>query len=740
MKSFFPCCTFFLLLSFVTRAQNIEIGFDSSGRMVQFPPAVIRPGAKLTFTVTTSQQFLHAELTQITDRISKAIGYANTDSNRAGWPCLFEMTNKDYAGYLTQARDYLQSLGPCERPDPSKLNPKITAILPLADYIPAAYDSQFEVKVIGRNKKTTDSIFLTLGKDACKKNCLTFKGEISRKVRDILKNQCPSCWTDSLQFQLVYHNPFNSTLIKLFNSQEDTTMKIFDSTAFISTFMPIGKAFDPLDGIQCDTFTHLIKEFTPLGKWMMAWLWYSGKLTINPFPVLSEARQKQIKDSIDLLNKEMAKTTELEQFIDSSKVKLWPAERHYAAYGRLIDQGNMLKQTFSQDSTLLVKLKKAQKDSITYVDQIAATSNFLYNGKLVISRDGRVVVEKQFDAQDQYQVVYSSRRELERMTEIPENERLVLMIQNADTAANLNATERLLPFNDLEEFTQLVTSQLSAANINSATAAQYASFEGTIAQLFNSPSQGLANLAPAANPTILNWKGAPCPCSGSYGILRYAYDNLTARRVILPSAKLFKPQQLGKPQYATNIIRTLVYKHTTPTPFTDSVTLKQIVKKDTTVLTNTYLKVGQLRFMQLAAGIMFLHKPVSTTTIDTAAGALKANTSTTAATSFFGFKLYLLAKNYNRDNSLLPRYPLRRLSFFAGFDIIHPLNNFYYGGGYDIVPGLAVLVGDNIFLRTYNQVENNQIVNTTKGYQSGSLVYGVTVNPVLFVQYIKTFF
>jgi hypothetical protein len=314
------------------------------------------------------------------------------------------------------------------------------------------------------------------------------------------------------------------------------------------------------------------------------------------------------------------------------------------------------------------------------------------------------------------------------------------MIQNADTASNLTATEKLKPFNDLEEFTQLVTDQLTAANINSATAAQYASFESSIAQMGGSTAlKGLVG-AGVKYQVDLSQKSLPCPCSDAYGILRYAYDNLTADPDALPKAVLFKPQQLGKPQFATNIIRTIVYKHTTPSPYIDSVTLKQIVKKDSVVLTNTYLKVGQLRFMQLAAGIMFLHKPVSTTTIDTAAGGLKANTSTTASTSFIGFKLYLLAKNYNRDNSLLPRYPLRRLSFFAGFDIVHPLNNFYYGGGYDIVPGLAVLIGDNIFLRTYNQVENNQIVNTTKGYQSGSLVYGVTVNPVLFVQYIKTFF
>jgi hypothetical protein len=80
------------------------------------------------------------------------------------------------------------------------------------------------------------------------------------------------------------------------------------------------------------------------------------------------------------------------------------------------------------------------------------------------------------------------------------------------------------------------------------------------------------------------------------------------------------------------------------------------------------------------------------------------------------------------------------VSVFAGFDFLHPLNNFYVGGGYDVIPGLSVLAGNNYYLRTFNEIQNNQIINTTKSYRSGGFVYGVTVNPILFAQFIKTFF
>ena len=722
-----------LLFSIAGHAQTIEIGFDSTGKMVKFPPPVIRPHAKLRFTITTPKEFVQNQLNAFTTRLKKTIDYVTTIPDSAFY-CIFGITSHQYAGYLKKDTYYIDSLGICNRPDPLMISHLDSGgWVPLANYLHSVYDSQFEVKIV-RGNTVIDSVWLTFVADKCKNTCLTFQSKLDKNVRDLTTLKCPSCSIDSLSFQLVYHNPFNNTIVGLFNAHF-ADLHDFDKDNFIADFLPISSADTP-DSAQCLPYATALGDFKLLNRWLKTWLWYTGKFTINPFPVATASRQKQIRDSIDLINIEMDTTQELERYVDSAKVKMRPTDWRYDTYKHLIERRLTLKQIYSQDSTLLVILKKEQDQEFASIDKLARTSSYIYGGKLMVSRSGRLVVQKQFDANDFIQPVYKNRRQLDRVTNLPENERLVLMVHNADSNAAYTANEKPASFNDLETFTMQVTNALSAASVNTATTAQYNNFGNAIGALFSASYTGL--VAKGAKFVFTQQAPAhPCECSQAFPIIKAIYDSLNNRKDTFPAGNLFKPQPLGKALNSTVVLRTLLYFHSKAAPYSDTIMIKNTVKKDSAF---TYFQVGALRIFQLAAGILFLRQPLTTTQIDTANGSLKPVTSTTAASAFFGFKLYVFAKNYNLDNGLIPRYPFRRVSVFAGFDFLHPLNNFYVGGGYDVIPGLSVLAGNNYYLRTFNEIQNNQIINTTKSYRSGGFVYGVTVNPILFAQFIKTFF
>jgi hypothetical protein len=749
MKISFRGLTVLLLFSVHVQAQK-DIGFDATGRMVKFPPPVLRQNAKLRFTVTTDKDFIHDELAQVTELLTKTIDFLKTEDNDEAYVCLFGMKAKDYAAYLEKARTYLQDLKGCDRVDMGKIDPDDKGIIPLDSYFSNLYGKQFEVKIIGKNKKTLDSVFLVWkNKDCSKENCLTFQGELDKRIKKILENQCPNCKPDSLDYQLVYHDPLNNAIVGLFKDQLNT-LKSFDEKAFMEGFKPLAEKFDSLNKQECDNFQTILDNFMHLKAWFKTWLWFTGGLTLNPFPILVSDRQKEIKDRIVLVTKALAWTSELLRYNDSAKTKLWPSEWHYRIFLDLMAKGDFLKNIYSKDSVRLIKLKKEQEAGY----KIGKTSALLYGGKLMISRHWRLIIQKQFDVLNDYQVIFANPRQLKRMTEIPENERVVLMVQNVDSAANLFANEKALPFNDLEDFTQVSTTALANASITSDVRAPLAGLLNVLGGLGVFPSgevstgRSVGHLELANVEVYVEKVKINCKCSQTYPLMLAFYNALNAHTDVLPTANLLKPLSMSKPLYATDIIRTQQYKHVTEAPYLDSITIRQRItltqptKKDTIQdRATTYLKIGKLRIMQLAAGVMFINRPISSTQVDTSSSGLTANSSTATSTAFFGFKLYIFQKSYNRDGYLFrPRYPLARLSVFGGFDFLHPLNTLYFGGGYDVVPGLSVLVGGGLYLKTYDQVENNQIINTYKSYHSTGLVYGVTVNPVLFVQFLKTFF
>ncbi|MBO9564055.1 MAG: hypothetical protein J7621_14825, partial [Niastella sp.] len=304
-----------------------------------------------------------------------------------------------------------------------------------------------------------------------------------------------------------------------------------------------------------------------------------------------------------------------------------------------------------------------------------------------------------------------------------------IAIHNIPQAIKVKIDEKSLPFNDQEEFTALVSDLLSKIDFSGLPGANIQNLEAFFA------SFGV----PGGEKSIL--KGASqdqseCQTSLQPFVKRFSQSIKRGYITFPPDTSLFEDVAVNGPLYRTQLDPITAFE----APYRDSITIKAIVKSDSTVdAAKTYVKVGKLRFIQLAAGIAVAKEPISLTKIDTAGNGFKVSTSDNRARAIFGVKIYPF-RNYNRDHSIIPRYPLRRLSVMGAFDMLHPLDNFYIGGAYDIVPGLAFSVGANYYLETRHRVENNVIVNTSRSYEKSGAYYSVSVNPVLFVQFVKLFF
>jgi hypothetical protein len=337
--------------------------------------------------------------------------------------------------------------------------------------------------------------------------------------------------------------------------------------------------------------------------------------------------------------------------------------------------------------------------------------------------------QKQFDASNNFRPVLLKYFQRRKINEIPENENLYIAVHNIPQNIKLKIEEKALQFNDQEEFTKLVSDQLSKIDFSNLDASTVKNLEDFVSSL------GVAGSVES------KLKGASITDEDCASGLKPLLKNFSAKIksgfiTFPPDTSLFVEVASIGPLYRTQLDPITSFE----TPYRDSITIKAVYTKDSSApVAKTFVKVGRLSFIQLAAGMAVNKEPVSITKIDTSGNGFRVSSSDNRAKAIFGVKIYPF-RNYNRDHGLIPRYPLRRLSVMGAFELLHPLDNFYIGGAYDIVPGLAFSAGVNYYLQTRYQIENNVVTNTSRSYEKSGAYYSVVVNPVLFVQFVKLFF
>lgn len=700
---------------------EVNIVFDSSGQMIEFPPAVLRRHTGVNFRVKVSLDYLNEQRKQFLRYLEET--KTNIAKVDAVYTCFL---GADYTTLKTEIDDAIKFIDHDDFFENTALTSAIDthnpSHIPLKQYLRNILDSQFTIKVYNGSKLVWEEPLTLDIKYVDKKGgFMYFEGENYFRGRNAKNLTASFSVRDQYKFRLLFRNPFNAILVNLYRDEWQKANANFDEA----------KAALLNIGVDANYATNLasIKKIAP---WFVNWLWYAkGNLTINPFNIYTDALIKTKTDNIAQLQADMSALQQQKDFTDSIITHLKKKESNIAVLERM--------QTKSYDLAALIKkdssdIKDAQKDLADKVPDLKGLSQVAsyYEGHLFTSVTGQVNVMKQFNASLDYTPVYKRSRPIypgrwskERVTEVPENEKVYLIVQNVPPSIKLKFDEKRLDYDDQEEFTKQVTEQLSKIDF-SAVSGSLLNFSSFFKAL-NEPSN------PFGGAPIL--KALDCTTDSH---LREMLNQLNAQLTqmqFLPDAGVLAFKENTTPAYASFMSPATQFE----APYRDSITIKDITKSETKDVAKSFIKVGALRHTEIAAGISFVRKPVTTTSIDTAGNGFKVSSTDNASNAIAGFKIYPF-RDYRRDNGIIPRYPFRRISAFGGFDILHPLNNFYLGGSYDVVPGLSFIVGNNYYKQSTYTVANNQVVSTKNRYVSGGLFYSVTVNPILFAQVIKTFF
>lgn len=704
--------------------QGDDIVFDASGKMVNFPLTFVTNKTAFNFKVISSSGIYEPWLKILKKNLEESKDFMSSSNIDKAYSCFFGQIYTD----LTKAIDELVNFptSTCNPEDFKKISQKTRDLLPI-DALVSNIRNQFSVKLYLNN--TCIKTIALKAEGNCSQDCIEFQSVSTFKIKDI---ECKSCLAEGpslIRFELIQDNPWN----KLIRDWYTTKASNFNNHYKKKSDSLIGnlKTIAEYEETAKEEFKKNLETEQVLKTWFLNWIWFNGgKLALDPFNMYTQDGKDAVAAELKTVNQKIKEIRENLVYLDSVKAA---AYRSNAAFPTIIRN---LTDRANKEDELEEKLKrKAELETpLPSGKTVSALGSYtvLYEGKMQRSTtrlfNKSINPHKQYDALTGYNLIPQAPFARRKTIEIPEDEQLYIAVHNVpDTVRAIHFEEKTLAFNDLEEFTRILGEQFT----------QFETLSNSMSNL-----QNLEEFVKALVVSGIGPKGAhnippdKIICSEIKPLLLDLLDLYVQGQQTFPP----KPDLFAKLTASPPVNRTeLKALKSEDAPFRDSVVIRALYKTDSADVAKTIVKVGKLRLFQLTAGIAVNRKPAYTTSIDTTGGGFKVSSSDNAATAIFGVKLYPF-RNYNRDHGLLPRYPLRRLSVMGAFEMLHPLDNFYLGGAYDIIPGLAVSVGTNWYKRTNYQVENNTITATSKRYERSGTYYALTVNPVLLAQFVKLFF
>ncbi len=702
----------------------VNLTFNSQGMLTGFPGSIVTKQQTICFTIKIPIRYLQLQLNQFQSRLQTMVDTVNF--HKREYRCYFDdSTVFNFSKFLDSAtilNSQLKSFWSCQDTSFIMGNTHAMEQIPGKEFLSNMLEKQFEIQVI-----TQDGVAKTISLKAvsfsCIDSCVYFKSAACEKISDLLCASCGVETADSIRFRLLQTDPFTKTLNDWFDQRRKAVSK-FDLNAIGGALrsIAVSSAFSTSDATSIKDLKENVFPY---------WLWYTGgKLTLDPFTTMHPDRVKAISKLVESYDVQIEREKKLKVFSDSISVRVSPSIDNIALYKRV--QDSSAKYIRSIDS--LTNLKKTAQNLLDNKNSnYPATQTLFYlnNVKLILSDRKTTRIQKQFDAGRKYGEIASSKKKLDRITEVPEDELVYILLYNVDSSSKIEINQSRTNFDDMEHFTKLVKEQLGNVNISAIAVPGVDKFQSFIASLIQMPtlhglqsdSTGVCYTPKFSNPIYKDITALAKKFASGDSVIFYAKSFFNDKAPEIPHYRT-EDRQLGA-GYAT--------------PYTDTVSVEQSIAGVKSKELVTFINTGKLRFVKLAAGIAFTSHPATTSTIDTSGNGFKMTSSDNQAVAIFGSKVHPW-QSYNRDKWLIPRYPLRRLSIFGGFDLLHPLDNFFLGGGYDIVPGLSFSIGANFYLQENYKIENNVVTDTYRSYKLSGLYYGLTVNPELFVQFVKLFF
>ena len=723
------------------RIKDVQtIGFDHTGQMQSFPGVFLTEKTKPDFTVRVRGSILGVSLRKMSDELRSVQKTLNRNDVEAAYNCFFE--GDDDFGLLKDNLDAMiglvEKMPDCSPGSWEKLISDVSAlgldeVVPVSEYL-RNIQRQYGVEVY-RSSVQVRKIPLVLKTESCADGCLQFSADTLRNIRELYGEDCIADPRQEFHFKLVLDDPWNRTIRDWYKKQGD----LLSSTGM----QPIVDGLRAVDSVgnfsnadSAEIYRRSIEDdLVPLKKWFVSWFWLTkGTLSLDPFNQLSENEKKILGGKLRERQQQLVQAGQQAVFLDSVRIK---TEKKLSELTNFEDVQS--RQQKLADDTRLVEqqledVKKKLENDASLIR--LKTLSTLYEGSFKLSElSGSIsgqYPQKQFDAARSYQPVKYRALQRIRVKEIPEGQQLYILAHNVAGNQGIRIEEAAKPFKDEELFTTFVSEQLSSFDFTSIPEASVKSLQNFAASF--------------TIPGLLSAKGLAVKddslCTAIKPFIRPLLATLWQKddTLLFPlNPGLFKTVLRSDPKFRTHLLATRIEAGEA---VTDSIFLKRYTEKDTvktTTVAKTSVKIGEMRYFMLAAGLAIHRSPLNVTTVDTIGGGLRTSTSQTRSRAIIGFKFYPF-KNYNRDHSIIPRFPLRRLSIFTGFEMLKPLQNFYLGASYDIVPGLNISVGRNYALETRYRIQNNRITDTSRNYVNTGLYYSASVNPVLFVQFVKLFF
>jgi len=713
-----------------------EIAFDQNGQMRSFPKIYLTDKTKPNFTVKVTDKQMKALIGKMAAHLDSIRAILERPGVQSAYNCFFEGEN-DYDTLKTKLDPLiglLKNMPGCKPNSWKELMANVSmlnldSIVPITTYL-QNIDSTYKVELYQAGV-LVKTIPLSLQGKSCEEGCFQFSAAALLELRDLLGKDCVTNPWSEIHFKLVQDDPWNKTIRGWYKKEENEFPKnnIESITDALITVAATDFRKDPA------RYAEGIRDLSNLRKWFVRWFWLTkGRLTLDPFNQLTKAERDRA--TVELKEAELLLLQAKQQaaFLDSARIKTDEKLSKLTDFELV----QLKEQKLADEIKVLEKKRDSAKSKLDDDVNLARlkTITILYEGKFKLSERFKNIrgqnPQKQFDAARNYQPIkYRFLQEI-KVKEIPEGHKLHILAHNVPGAQGIKIEERAKPFKDEELFTTFVNEQLSSFDFTTIPTGSVEKLQ-SFAASFKSSSvidKGISR----PDSSVLCGEIQPVIQE-----LRKTLKRQDSIEVFPLNPEVFKNLVRSDPKYKSHLLPTSIEDGEA---VIDSVFLKKYVAKDTLktiTVAKTSVKVGEMRYFLLAAGLAIHRSPLTVATVDTAGGGLRTTTSGTRSRAIIGFKFYPF-KNYNRDHSILPRFPLRRLSVFFGCEMLKPLENLYLGVSYDIVPGLNISVGENYALETRNRIQNNRITDTSKNYTKTGLYYSASINPVLFVQFVKLFF
>ena len=221
-----------------------------------------------------------------------------------------------------------------------------------------------------------------------------------------------------------------------------------------------------------------------------------------------------------------------------------------------------------------------------------------------------------------------------------------------------------------------------------------------------------------------------------------AYLSMITDRSLPPPPDSLATLSDSFPAYRTQIFPVPVYDSTRAVQAT--IVAKKIVKKDTTTITHPIyqsVRIGTLSRFAFSAGIAVTPGFYYEKTATSAGGQLTVTNNSELVGYMVGLHIYPW-RYFPLDNSFLgfkTHHFKQRLSVYTGVALPNPLQDYYGGVGFDLVPGFKLVTGAHLYLNTRYQLENNQIASQASALKYGGTFVAFCIDPSAFVTVLGLF-